>query len=159
MGASLKEIIDPRGIFEKFTRKELEYLARLESREDIDPEMPAQLMRARFQNNPPARMPRPMRATLGAFRRLVVPPYDDWKRVAFNEIPPAPVAEEVEQKDALSDLEAQWSQIKTEKKQPSKEKPKKMHELKAEAKRLGIKQSNKDTKAILEQKIADEIAS
>jgi len=145
MGASLKEIIDPRGIFEKFTRKELEYLARLESREDIDPEMPAQLMRARFQNNPPARMPRPMRATLGAFRRLVIPPYEDWCKAAFVAMEAPVPQQEIPETDALSDLEKQYKSSK----------PKKMHELKAEAKKLGVKQSNKDTKAILEQKIED----
>jgi len=110
MGAILKRTDDDRTTLERLTRTELVYLARHEGRDDIDPAMPAQLMVRLFEAKPPARIPMPMRGLTGQQYRLVIPPYNRWKEIAFARTElPVPVEEDkIPQVDALDDLANQW---------------------------------------------------
>lgn len=151
MHAQLKQIYDPRSAADLYSRKELEHIARHEGRlgKDIEPDMPKMLMVARLKANPPSVWPRPVRPNLGSTaNQLRIPPYDMWKEWAYSSSPLAqPVEPKVVEVNAEDDMEAQWKAQRAT--------PVKMHELKSLAKSLGVKQSNKDTKATLEQKIKD----
>lgn len=170
MHAQLKQIYDPRSAADLYSRKELEHIARHEGRlgKDIEPDMPKMLMVARLKANPPSVWPRPVRPNLGSTaNQLRIPPYDMWKEWAYSSSPLAqPVEPKVVEVNAEDDMEAQWKAqkqngsaddqtIKWDTVREEISKPLKMHQLKSLAKSLGVKQSNKDTKATLEQKIKD----
>lgn len=109
MTATLHSIQDARNPIQKLSRKELEYLARYEKRDDIVEGMPAELMKRKFLDRPPAMMPIPVRSQLGSDKRLIVPPYETWVRVAFARPGARRVEpEEIPETDAVSDLEKQW---------------------------------------------------
>lgn len=142
---------DPRDTLAKLTRRELEHLARKEGRADIKPGMPAPLMRARFRERPPSRMPRPLLAKLGIPQRAVTPPYDDWLRLAFAPEQEFVAPVEAVEVDALADLERQWS---AQAAPPVAEKPKnEMAEARAECKRRGIKVERTDKLSDLRAKL------
>lgn len=111
MSAVLNKTDDFRSPLFKYTRKELEYLARAENRKDIEPGMPADLMRKKFLERPPSKWPRPTAGVLGQMYRSGTPPYDEWlKKVYYRDMPqPADTQEQkVIERDALTDLEEQW---------------------------------------------------
>lgn len=120
----------------------MEYLARKEGREDVQPGMPAELMRRRFQERPPASFPRPMRGSLGSQHSLRIPHYGEWLVVAFSDgarpVEKKPVIQEVKAED---ELERQWSQ---------QAKPKNdMAELRKAVKAAGLTAPRTATKADL----------
>lgn len=109
----LQKVEDRRSTLDRLGRKELAYLARKEGRDDIDPEMPAELIRRLFQAKPPSEYPRPIRGMLGSQNAYRIPPYQEWLRVAFGNTPiPQREPEKVREVDALSDLERQWKSQK-----------------------------------------------
>ena len=112
LSPELKHIEDPRSPLEKFSRKELEYLARFEGRDDIDPAMPVDLMREAFRARPPRQWPRPVLSSIGMNAgRRVTPPYERWKDVAFGQVS-APQPVEIQEINALENLKEQWGQEK-----------------------------------------------
>lgn len=104
----LRPIDDPRGPLEKYSRKELEYLARYEGRQEVDPRMPVELMREHFRGRPPRMWPRPMFAGLGMTAgRRATPPYEQWCQAAFGREVPLPEPEIMEV-NALDVVKADW---------------------------------------------------
>lgn len=157
MAAVLKSIQDARSYIDKMSRKELEYLARYEKRDDIVDGMPAELIKLRFQAVPPANPPRPIRAQLGSQQRLVVPPYEQWVKYAYSqEVAPAPEEQAVEEVTAASDLEKQWlaDQQKT-----TDFNALTFQKLRQECKARGIKFKRTDKKAVLVEKLDGQDAS
>lgn len=148
----LNKIQDTRHPIEKLSRKELEFLVRKEGR-DIDPDMPANLVRRHFIENPPSVMPRPMRPQLGSQARLVVPPYEQWVRSAFGADPADPVETEVVEASANDDLRAQWER---EKSAATDWAALPFWQLKKECKRRGIKMTRTDGKAVLVAKLSNQ---
>lgn len=149
----LAKIQDQRSPLHRLTRKELEYLARKEGRDDVRPGMPADLMRQQFATRPPSALPRPMRGHLGTLRQLRIPRYEEWLRVAFSSTPIAePVEEKVEEVNASDDLKRQWEAQQT----PM---PETITQLRQECKRRGIKIKRTDKMADLRAKLHGENAS
>lgn len=108
----LRSVDDPRGVLEKYSRKELEYLARFEGVQELDPAMPVDLMRDIFRRKPPRQWPRPMLASIGTFAgRRVTPPYDQWINRAFGQQSAMPLPE-IKEVNALDVLREDWEQQK-----------------------------------------------
>ena len=145
----LNKIQDQRSPIQRLTRKELEYLARKEGRDDIIPGMPVELMRQKFLLQPPASVPRPMRAHLGAYKALRNPPYEEWLRVAFMKAPDPEPEVEVREVNAMEDLERQWKA----------QQPQTMGELRSECKKRGIKIKRTDKMDDLRAKLDGQNAS
>ena len=154
----LNKIEDPRDMLNKLSRKELEYLGRLEGR-DFAPGMPAELMKARFRSEPPSRMPQPMRGTLGSQARLIVPKFEIWEKVAFGERPPVEQKQEIREVDALSDLEEQWLKEAKPQAVVNDYKLPPIVKLRRECKERGIPWKNTDKVADLEARIHGQNAS
>lgn len=140
----LSKIQDNRSEIQKLTRKELEYLARKEGRDDIEPGMPVGLMQQKFLLKPPAVMPRPIRGHLGTLKALRKPPYEEWLRVAFapNRTPEPQV--EVQEVSATEDLQRQWE---------AQKRPLTFNEMRQECKRRGIKLKRTDNMDVLRAKL------
>ena len=146
----LHSVQDTRNPIAKLSRKELEYLARYENRDDIVDGMPAEIMKRRFMDRPPSVMPRPMRAQLGSQSRLNVPPYDTWVQVAFGKAAPQPEPQDVPETDAASDLEKQWM---AQQAQETDFNGIPFWKLKQECKARGISFTRTDNKAALVAKL------
>lgn len=116
---------DPRNTLERLTKRELVFLAKSEGRRDIDPSMPAELIRMKFRQKLPTRWPRPMRGGLGANKALVIPPYDDWLILAFDmtRTPPENRTEfdEVEEVDHLELLERDYQRQQAQQQEAERE--------------------------------------
>lgn len=151
----LSKIQDYRNPIQKLSRKELEYLARYENRADIEDGMPAELMKAKFEAQPPAQYPRPMRDQLGSQAWLRVPPYEEWVKTAFSRTS-EPQEQTVNETDSVSDLENQWLAQKAQEIDFS-ELP--FWQLKQECKKRGIKFTRTDKKKDLLGKLNGENAS
>lgn len=150
MTVVLHKVYDDRGPLQKYMRQELLHLARRENREDIDPEMPGDLIRRKFSERPPSEWPRPVRGVLGKPGRFVVPPYDTWCKTAFGSVEPEAETTEVVETDPLSDLERQWMAAKTAE-TDFNSLP--FWKLKQECKARGISFKRTDTKHALLEKL------
>lgn len=121
----LKRVEDPRHILEKYSRKELEYLARFEGVEELDPAMPVDLMRDIFRRSPPRQWPNPVMATFGAFAgRRRTPPYEQWRNVAFGTVQQQ--LPEIQEVDALANLKEQWER---DKQAPAKDRNEQIYQM------------------------------
>ena len=152
MVATLNKITDRRTPLQKYTRKELQYMAQVEGREDIDPAMPADLMRRKFMEHPPAMWPRPMSGTLGMHFDLKIPPFDKWRQIAYGQSPTStePKEDEVRQATVEDDLAAQW-EAQQKPVLDYSEMP--FYQLKKECKRMGIPFKRTDKKKDLLEKL------
>ncbi len=143
----LNKIQDQRAPLFRLTRKELEYLARKEGRNDVVPGMPADLMRQQFIARPPSSFPRPMRGHLGSLKQLRIPKYEDWLKVAFSNAPiPEPQEQKVEEVNTADDLRRQWEAQQA----PM---PMTITEARQECKRRGIKIARTDKLVDLREKL------
>ena len=156
----LDKVQDPRGYLEKYSRKELEYLARLEGISDIQPGMPALLMWQFIAQRPPAKWPIPIRQKFGpSAEQLRVPPYDTWKNSQYGErqAQSEPTITEV---NATDDLAKQWAAENATQTEPIPDKPAKrvpkIALLRRECKTRGIKWARTDKAVDLEAKLNGE---
>lgn len=133
--AQLKSVDDPRDRLDKASRVELIKFAQQNSVAEIDPEMPAILMRELLRSKG--------LTNINIAPRLLGQPRG--RAVVAGEQANVPVM------NSTADLARQWQE-------QQKQKPKRVHEfndLRAECKRLGIKISRRDNMTVLKTKMAE----
>ena len=144
MSLHLHSVTDPRDKLAKLSRTELSYLARYENREDIRDNMPADIMRSIFRNNPPKKMPRPVRGEIGKVGEFRTPSYRKWVEFAFGEsLPKEETKSETITAEAL--MMREWEQNNYDDMD--------MSDLRKAVKARGLKQSPKDKRQDLIAKL------
>lgn len=137
---------DPRTSLQKYARKELEHVAQFMGWDDIEPGMPADVMRRRIQDKPDAgKIPPPLYNDINAPRSRVIPGYDQWLGLIGRKETPAQESVEV---SAEAVLEAEWQSNKSYEEMN-------FTAIRAECKARGVKFSRKDKKETLIRMLRD----